>query len=43
MLTSTEFLQVTPTLEIVLWIEAVVYLGIGVYELFDDFIAKPQP
>ena len=26
-----------------LWIEVVVYVGIGVYEFFDDFIAKPQP
>ena len=43
MLTATELFQVTPGLEIVLWIEAIVYLGIGVYELFDDFIEKPQP
>ena len=40
MLSSTEFFQVTPLLMWVLWIEAVIYLGIGTYETFDDFIAK---
>ena len=43
MLATTEFLEINPSLEIVLWIEVVVYVGIGVYEFFDDFIAKPQP
>ncbi|MFT5102248.1 MAG: hypothetical protein ACI9HY_004385, partial [Planctomycetaceae bacterium] len=43
MLSATEFYTVTPGLEIVLWIEAVIYLGIGVFELFDDFVEKPQP
>jgi hypothetical protein len=43
MLSATEFYSVTPGLEIVLWIEAVIYLGIGVFELFDDFVEKPQP
>ena len=42
MLTATEFFQVTPGLEIVLWIEAIVYLGIGAFELFDDFLEKPK-
>jgi len=40
MLSSTEFYQVTPLLMWVLWIEAIIYLGIGTYETFDDFIAK---
>ena len=43
MLTATEFYQVTPALEVVLWIEAILYLGIGIYESFDDFLEKPQP
>ena len=40
MLSSTEFYQATPLLMWMLWIEAVIYLGIGIYEIFDDFIAK---
>ena len=40
MLTATEFTPTTTPLLIVLWIEAVVYLGIGLYETFDDFIHK---
>jgi len=40
MLTATEFFELTPLLSTVLWIEAVIYLGIGIYEIFDDFIAK---
>lgn len=43
MLSATQFFQVTPGLEIVLWIEAIVYLGIGIYETFDDFFEKPKP
>jgi len=43
MSTATDFFQVTPTLEVLLWIEALVYLSIGVFELFDDFITKTQP
>lgn len=39
MLSATEFYQVTPLLMWVLWIEAVIYLGIGIYEIFDDFVA----
>jgi hypothetical protein len=41
MLSATEFFPVTPLLLVVLWIEAVVYLSIGTYEIFDDFLAKP--
>jgi hypothetical protein len=40
MLSATEFFPVTPLLLVVLWIEAVVYLSIGTYEIFDDFLAK---
>jgi hypothetical protein len=42
-LSSTEFYAVPLNLEIVLWIEAVIYLGLGTYELFDDFLEKPKP
>lgn len=41
MLTATEFYPVTPLLLAVLWVEVVIYLSIGVYEIFDDFKAKP--
>ena len=37
---ATEFYTVAKGLQVVLWIEAIVYLGIGIYELFDDFIEK---
>lgn len=43
MLSSTEFYVIPLNLEIVLWIEAIIYLGIGTYELFDDFLEKPKP
>ena len=43
MLSATEFYEVTFGLQVVLWIEALVYLGIGTYELFDDFLEKPKP
>ena len=43
MLSATEYLPLTTGLEIVLWIEAIIYLSIGVYELFDDFFEKPRP
>ena len=43
MLSSTEFYAVPLNLEIVLWIEMIIYLGLGTYELFDDFLEKPKP
>jgi len=43
MLSATDFYHVTFGLEIVLWIEVLVYGGIGLYELFDDFLEKPKP
>lgn len=42
MLTATEFYTNTTLLQTVLWIEAVIYLGIGLYETFDDFFEQPQ-
>lgn len=42
MLTATEFYTVTPGLNLILWVEAILYLGIGTYELFDDFWLKPK-
>ena len=43
MLSATEFYPTTMALTVVLWIEAVVYLGIGLIELFDDFLVQPRP
>lgn len=43
MLEATEFIATTTTLKVVLWIETIVYLGLGVYELLDDFHIKPKP
>ncbi|MEM7079249.1 MAG: hypothetical protein AAF513_11535 [Pseudomonadota bacterium] len=43
MLSATEFMTTTTTLYVVLCIEAVVYLGIGVYEFFDDFLRPAKP
>ena len=40
MLSATEFYEVSTPLLVVLWIETVVYLGIGLYQTFDDFIHK---
>jgi uncharacterized membrane protein YkgB len=42
MLTATQFFTNTPLLQTILWIEAVIYLGIGLYEVFDDFLEKPK-
>ena len=39
---ATEFYPTTSGINAILWIEAVIYLGIGTYELLDDFLAKPQ-
>ena len=43
MLSSTELLPLTTGLQIVLWIEAIIYLGLGLFELFDDFLVRPKP
>lgn len=42
MLSSTELYANTPLLQTVLWIEAAIYLGIGLFEVFDDFLEKPK-
>lgn len=43
MLNSDGFIALTPALATVLWIEAIVYLGIGLFEFFDDFLERPRP
>lgn len=42
MLTATEFYPLTTALTVVLWVEAIVYLLIGISEIFDDF-HRPIP
>ena len=42
MLDATEFMTTTASLKVVLWIETIVYLSLGVYELLDDFLIKPK-
>ena len=32
-----ELLELTTLLKVVLWIEVIIYLGIGIYEIFDSF------
>ena len=39
MIGATEFYATTPGLNAILWVEAVIYLSIGAYELLDDFAA----
>ncbi len=41
MLTATEIYPLTTALTIVLWAEVVIYLGTGLYEVFDDYYYKP--
>ena len=36
----TEIYELTFALKVVLWVEAIVYLGIGIVEIFDDFFRK---
>lgn len=43
MLGPTEFLPLTPALAAILWVEAIVYLGIGLFEIFDDYVARNPP
>ena len=42
MSSATELYALTPLLKGILWVEVIVYLGIGVYEILDDFRVKPQ-
>ena len=37
---STELFELTLALKIVLWVEVIVYLSLGVIEIFDDFFRK---
>ena len=39
-MTSTELFELTLALKVVLWVEAIVYLGLGIFEIFDDFFRK---
>jgi len=39
-MSSSEIFELTLALKIVLWVEAIVYLGIGIFEIFDDFFRK---
>lgn len=43
MIGSFASFELTPTLKAVLWTETVIYLGIGVAELFNDFFERPKP
>ncbi len=40
---TTNIYALTPLLSVVLWVELIVYLGVGIYEIFDDFIVKTKP
>ena len=40
---SIELFELTLALKIVLWVEAIVYLGLGIFEIFDDFFRKLPP
>ena len=39
-MSSTEIFELTFALKVVLWVEAIVYLSIGIFEIFDDFFRK---
>ena len=39
-MSSTELFELTLALKIVLWVEAIVYLSLGIFEIFDDFFRK---
>jgi hypothetical protein len=43
LLGPTDFLPLTPALAAILWVEAIVYLGIGLFEIFDDYFARNPP
>jgi hypothetical protein len=36
----TDFLPLTPALSAILWVEVVVYLGLGLFGLFDDYFER---
>ena len=39
---ATDLLPLSPLLKGILWVEVIVYFGIGVYEIVDDFWSKPS-
>lgn len=39
---ATERLPLDGGLKVILWIETILYLGIGLHEIFDDFNANPK-
>jgi len=39
---ATDLLPLSPLLKGILWVEVIVYFGIGVYEIVDDFWSKPR-
>ncbi len=39
-MSANELLELTPLLKTVLWIEVIVYMGIGIYEILDSFSAE---
>jgi hypothetical protein len=41
-LESAELYALTPLLKGILWVEVIVYLGLGFFEVFDDFLIKPK-
>ena len=41
-MSANELLELTPLLKTVLWIEVIVYMGIGIYEILDSF-SKEKP
>lgn len=43
MLNATELYPLTTGLAILLWFEFVVYTGVGLFEIFDDFFRKTPP
>jgi len=43
MLNATELYPLTTALAIILWIEFILYTGVGLFEIFDDFLRKTKP
>ena len=43
MLGPRDFVALTPPLSVILWTEAIIYLGIGLFEFFDDYFVVPKP
>jgi len=41
-MSANELLELTTLLKVVLWIEVIVYMGIGIFEILDSF-SKEKP